>query len=188
MLDGPKPAVSYNSIAVRTAAQGRQAVNSLKRQRADLVKVYIFLPREAYLAIADEARKQGLPFAGHVPFAVSAAEASDARQSSIEHFDIGLMLACSDRERLVSTTSPTLIRLAEQVAESCQRRGSTVSIFTLWKYLTAENIAVALAMVGTCLFSVLAACAQMQLWKKTRHIEPRRRQQQFITEGIARLR
>jgi hypothetical protein len=63
-----------------------------------------------------------------------------------------------------------------------------VSIFTLWKYLTAENIAVALAMMGTCLFSVLAAYAQMQLWKKTRHVEPRRRQQQFITEGIAHLR
>jgi hypothetical protein len=63
-----------------------------------------------------------------------------------------------------------------------------MSTFTLWNYLTVENIAVALAMVGTFLFSVLAACAQMRLWKKTRHIEPRRRQQQFITEGMAHLR
>jgi hypothetical protein len=58
----------------------------------------------------------------------------------------------------------------------------------LWNYLTAENIAVALAMVGTCLFSVLAVRARMRLGKKTRHIESRRRQQQFITEGMAHLR
>jgi len=58
---------------------------------------------------------------------------------------------------------------------------------TLWKYLTAKNIAVALAIVGTCLFSVLAARAQTRLWKKTRHIESRR-QQQFITGGVAHLR
>jgi len=63
-----------------------------------------------------------------------------------------------------------------------------VSAFALWNYLTADNIAVALAMVGTCLFSVLAACAQVRLWKKTQHIESRRRRQQFITEGMAHLR
>ena len=62
-----------------------------------------------------------------------------------------------------------------------------MSIVTLWQHLTAENIAVALAMVGTCLFSILAVRAQMRLWRKTRHIEPRRRQQ-FITEGVAHLR
>lgn len=47
---------------------------------ADFVKVYSFLQREAYFAIADEAKKQGIPFAGHVPFGVSGEEASDAGQ------------------------------------------------------------------------------------------------------------
>jgi hypothetical protein len=63
-----------------------------------------------------------------------------------------------------------------------------VSVFALWNYLTVDNIAVALPMAGTCLFSILAVRAQMRLWKKTRHIESRRRQQQFITEGMAHLR
>ena len=53
--------------------------------------------REAYLAIADEAKKQGLPFAGHVPESVSAAEASDLGQKSIDHLT-GVELACSDKE------------------------------------------------------------------------------------------
>jgi len=62
-----------------------------------------------------------------------------------------------------------------------------MSVFALWNYLTVDNIVVALAMVGTCLFSALAVRARMRLWKKTRHIESRRRQQQCITEGKARL-
>ena len=64
---------------------------------ADFVKVYTKLHREAYLAIADEVKKQGLPFAGHLPESVSAAEASDLGQKSIEHLT-GVELACSDRE------------------------------------------------------------------------------------------
>lgn len=55
-------------------------------------------------------------------------------------------------------------------------------------YLTADNIALALVFIGTCLFSVLAARTEKQLWKKTRHIRCRRRQQQFITAGKAHLR
>lgn len=55
-------------------------------------------------------------------------------------------------------------------------------------YLTADNIALALALVGTCLFSILAARAEARLWRKTRHISCRRRQQQFITEGKAHSR
>jgi hypothetical protein len=55
------------------------------------------LPRDTYFAIADEAKRQGIPFAGHVPDAVSAAEASDAGQKSIEHLS-GIRLACSSSE------------------------------------------------------------------------------------------
>ena len=39
----------------------------------------------AEIRIADEAPKRGIPFAGHVPSAVTAAEASGAGQKSIEH-------------------------------------------------------------------------------------------------------
>ena len=49
------------------------------------IKVYERLPREAYFAIADEAKRQGIHFAGHVPEAVTPAEASEAGQASIEH-------------------------------------------------------------------------------------------------------
>ncbi len=53
---------------------------------------------------------------------------------------------------------------------------------------TVNVIALALALVIMCLFGYLAVRAEMQLWKKTRHIEPHRRQQQSITESKAHMR
>jgi imidazolonepropionase-like amidohydrolase len=52
--------------------------------RVDEIKVYDRIPRDAYLALVDEARRHGLPVVGHRPHAVGAAEAA-AHQKSIEH-------------------------------------------------------------------------------------------------------
>jgi imidazolonepropionase-like amidohydrolase len=56
-----------------------------KREGADFLKVHDNLSRAAYFALVDEARRLKLPIAGHVPAAVTAAEAARARQRSIEH-------------------------------------------------------------------------------------------------------
>jgi len=98
LLDGPKP-MWPGSVAISTAEQGRQAVRDLKKQRADFVKVYSLLPRDAYFAIADEAKKLKLPFAGHVPDSVTPEEASDAGQASEEHL-LQIIEACSDRDAI----------------------------------------------------------------------------------------
>jgi hypothetical protein len=95
IIDGPKPYWPL-SISVSTEAQARQVVNRVKQDGADFVKVYQFLPREEYFAIADESKKQGIPFVGHVPMPVSAEEASRAGQKSFEHL-IGILPACSNR-------------------------------------------------------------------------------------------
>jgi imidazolonepropionase-like amidohydrolase len=96
IVDGPKP-YWPGSIAVGTEAEGRRAVIESKLQGADFIKVYSRLTKEGYFAIADEAKKQGIPFAGHVPETVSVTEASDAGQHSIEHFT-SFLEACSTRE------------------------------------------------------------------------------------------
>ena len=93
IVDGPKP-YWRGSISVSSEAQARQVVDKVKANGADFVKVYQFLPRDLYFAIADEAKKQGIPFAGHVPIDVSAVEASNAGQKSFEHL-IGILPACS---------------------------------------------------------------------------------------------
>ncbi len=59
--------------------------------------MYSSLSRDSFLAIAEEAKKQNIPFSGHVPFSVSALEASDTGQKSMEHL-FGIHLSCSSRE------------------------------------------------------------------------------------------
>jgi Amidohydrolase family len=77
ILDGERP-FWPGSIACANAEQGRAAVERLKREGADFVKVYDGLPRDAYFAIAEEAKRVGLSFAGHLPNSVTIEEASDA--------------------------------------------------------------------------------------------------------------
>jgi imidazolonepropionase-like amidohydrolase len=96
IIDGP---ARYwpGSVSVSTEQQARQAVDMAKQYGADFVKVYQGLPREEYFAIADEAKKQGISFVGHVPLSVSAQEASHAGQKSFEHL-VGILPACSTRD------------------------------------------------------------------------------------------
>jgi imidazolonepropionase-like amidohydrolase len=96
IVDGPQPIWPF-SVKVANEADGRRAVIEQKQRGVDFIKVYSLLSRESYLAIADEAKKQGMTFAGHVPFAVGVAEASDAGQKSIEHLT-GVLLGCSSKE------------------------------------------------------------------------------------------
>lgn len=96
MLDGPQPRFP-SSIAIKTAQDGRRAVDDLQRRGADFIKLQSLIPRDAALAIADEARKQGIPFVGHVPDSVRASEASNAGQKSFEHL-IGIFEGASPLE------------------------------------------------------------------------------------------
>lgn len=96
MLDGPKSPYKA-SIAIATAEDGRKAVDQLKARGVDFIKVQSLVPREAYFAIAAEARKVGLPLDGHVPDAVRATEALTAGQRSFEHL-IGIFEASSTAE------------------------------------------------------------------------------------------
>ena len=95
-LDGPGAPWAF-SLIVRDADEARRDVRMLVKDGVGFIKVQSWLSREAYLAIADESRKQGVQFAGHVPDTVSAIEASELGQKSIEHLT-GILLACSRQE------------------------------------------------------------------------------------------
>jgi len=96
LLDGPKPVIPSN-VAISNAPQAQQTVIDLKKSGVDFIKVYTALPRNLYFAIADEAKKQNLPFVGHVPISVTAEEASDVGQKSFEHMT-GVVDGSSRRE------------------------------------------------------------------------------------------
>ena len=96
MLDGPTPRFP-SSIAIKTPEDGRRAVDDLKQRGADFIKLQSLIPRDAVFAIADEAKKQGITFVGHVPDSVRASEASNAGQKSFEHL-IGIFEGSSPLE------------------------------------------------------------------------------------------
>lgn len=83
LLDGAPP-VRFDNAVVRTAEQARAAVESQKTAGYDFIKVYTNLSTKAYEAILDEARRLGMPVAGHVPRNSSIVKALE-HQASIEH-------------------------------------------------------------------------------------------------------
>jgi imidazolonepropionase-like amidohydrolase len=95
-LDGDPPAYQP-SIVVKSANEARAAVDRLTIEGVDFIKTQSRLNREAYFAIADESKRLHIRFVGHVPDRVSAMEASQAGQASIEHLT-GILLACSLKE------------------------------------------------------------------------------------------
>jgi imidazolonepropionase-like amidohydrolase len=100
MLDGYLPDGKLrfpSSVAVTTPESAVAAVDSLKAQGVDFIKVQSVISRDAYLAAAAEAHKQGLPLVGHVPDKVRIAEAVAAGQKSIEHL-MGSFEGCSTEE------------------------------------------------------------------------------------------
>ncbi len=72
-------------LHVTNAEEARRAVRELKELGVDFIKVHDHTPREVFFAVAEEASKVGLTFAGHVPIAVTVEEAADAGIRSIEH-------------------------------------------------------------------------------------------------------
>lgn len=83
-------------MRIKTAADGRSAVQLLKRRGVDLIKVHDNTPREAFFAIVEEARRHTLPVAGHVPRGVSFEAAIDAGQGDFEHLaNLQLWKPCS---------------------------------------------------------------------------------------------
>jgi len=95
-VDGPKPGIKWR-LTVTNGAEAREAIDRMKLRGVDFIKVHNGLSREAFFAVADEARKQGLPLAVHLPSGmwthpkgngVSIAEASNAGARSIEHIEI----------------------------------------------------------------------------------------------------
>jgi imidazolonepropionase-like amidohydrolase len=96
MLDGPH--VSFNaSFAIATPADGRKAVDLLKSRGVDFIKIQSGVPRDAYFAIAAEAKARGIEFEGHVPDAIRASEAVSSGQRTFEHL-IGIFEASTPDE------------------------------------------------------------------------------------------
>jgi imidazolonepropionase-like amidohydrolase len=95
-LDGSPPSFQP-SLVVTNSVEAAEDVHQLVARGVDFIKVQSVLSRDAYFAIARACRQEHITFVGHVPDAVTAAEASDAGQKSIEHLT-GVLRACAKDE------------------------------------------------------------------------------------------
>ena len=97
LVDGPESKWTDGVVLADSPERGRAIVDSLAGAGADFVKVYNYLRPEVYRAILAAAAARQIPVAGHVPFLVTALEASESNQHSFEHL-IGVDQACSTQE------------------------------------------------------------------------------------------
>jgi hypothetical protein len=127
-VDAPDSVIDW----VRSAADEDSAVavvSAIQAQGADFIKVFSFLEREPYLAIAGEADGRGIPFGGHVPYAVTVEEAATAGQWTIEHLT-GVLHGASDRES----------ELLGQFARVRRSRASLLDWVRLWFFEQARSL------------------------------------------------
>jgi imidazolonepropionase-like amidohydrolase len=126
-VDGSK-AYLKDRLTVTNASEARRAVDVLKLRGVDFIKVHNGLSRESFFAVADEARKKGLPLAVHLPSGlwtrprgdgVSVAEASDAGAKTIEHVEILL-------ESALGRKGATAKTIEEAFAESSGEAGAAL--------------------------------------------------------------
>ena len=108
LLDGNPPSFPAGCIVVTTPGEAVDAVKNQMDKKVDFIKVYSALSEECFLAIAREATKRNITFAGHIPNRVSIYKAIEAGMVSSEHL-YGFLNACSvvdtSNEALVSTFS-----------------------------------------------------------------------------------
>ena len=83
------------SIVASTPEEARRAVDRLEDMGVDFIKVLSNVPQDAYIALAERARHEEIDFAGHVPNEITAWDALEARQNSIEHM-FGMTKAMAD--------------------------------------------------------------------------------------------
>jgi len=123
LVPAPRPGKAKSTdtsvLEVGTSEEARAAVDQLQKQGADFIKV-IQLSREAYIAAAEEAKKDGITFVGHIPTAITASEASAAGQKSVEHVIYSsLALDCSSEDA----------ELRRRLLEAAAKRESSAAVY-----------------------------------------------------------
>lgn len=108
LIDGP-PGSWPGQMVASTPDEGRQRVREAKAAGWTAVKSYSLLGNTTYVAMADEAQRQGLPLYGHIPESVLLLTAVSAGHRSIEHFG-RVTQACSREEHaMISANAQALL-------------------------------------------------------------------------------
>lgn len=98
LLDGPQSLFPDSAIIrIDGPEHAREVASNLYAQGFDFLKPYSFLSAESYRALLERAEELGMDVAGEIPLSVSAWEAAELGQRTVEHLT-GMEFACSSRE------------------------------------------------------------------------------------------
>jgi hypothetical protein len=117
LLEGPGSIFSF-SYVIPDASKVPHVVDSFHKAGYDFMKVYSFMRSDIYFPFAKYCRGHYISFEGHMPIGITATEASDAGQASIEHL-FGLRKSyapdakklCTQWEKESDTAQGTLVHL-----------------------------------------------------------------------------
>lgn len=139
-VDGHVPDSKLLPVMVAiTPEDARRTFDKLQDMDVDFIKVLSDLPRDAYIALAERSRKWRMAFAGHVPRSITAWEAIDARQGSLEHL-FGVFAACAtDPQNAVGTFSEEKAR--EFFKKSALFETRQTPSLTLWERMASVGAA-----------------------------------------------
>jgi len=139
-------------LSVSNEIEARTAVRTLHKAGVDFIKLHRRTSREAYFAIADEAKSLGLPFVGHIPMSVTPLEASNAGQATIEH-----------SETLFEGTFMT------------NASGDLPTDIALWRESKAKSLFRVFAENGTAFSPTLIVWQEVIEALEAREVDPRRK-------------
>jgi hypothetical protein len=119
------------TLVARTPAEARQAFDKLYDLDVDFIKVLSGLSRDAYFALAEQARHWHIRLEGHIPTSITAWEAIDAHQASLEHL-FGVMKSVS--------TDDEALRFFEQCAIRDIRISPTLVLWQRMAHVTDDKL------------------------------------------------
>jgi len=152
VIDGSPPLIPSVSVGVATPEEGRAAVIEHARAGVDMIKVYSRLDREVFLAIVEEAERQGLKVVGHVPDSIPIDAAAAAGLRSSEHF-FGF-------EKLVAAL------LGEPTAQEYTGMGADAPYLGRWREVDPNELRSAFRQLGA---SGLTVCPTVVTFRAGMH-------------------
>ncbi len=143
VLYGDAPGVP--SPAILTVADALNAVDSLYKAGADFIKVYEFLSKDQFNAIAERCAELDIPFAGHLPMEITPIQASNKGQKSIEHLSWITESVSTNSERIDSLKLQVLAHMRggefQKVGEDAKKITKLVVDSEIAKSKLEETIA-----------------------------------------------
>jgi len=136
-IDGAGPLAAPTGALINNVDEGIEMIRSYSKQGYQQIKLYSSIKPEWVKPLADEAHKNKMRVAGHIPAFMTAEQAIAAGYDEITHLN---MLALNFYGDTIDTRSPNRFHVPAQKTASLDLNGSSMKKFI--ELLKTKNIAV----------------------------------------------